>query len=38
VPAGTPFRPARRAAAIRDLIAAGGESFSFEFMPPKTDA
>ncbi|HEX9034266.1 MAG TPA: methylenetetrahydrofolate reductase [NAD(P)H] [Streptosporangiaceae bacterium] len=23
---------------IRDLIAAGGRSFSFEFMPPKTDA
>jgi methylenetetrahydrofolate reductase (NADPH) len=28
----------RHAAVIRDLIAAGGESFSFEFMPPKTDA
>ena len=26
-----------RAAAIRDLLAAGGESFSFEFMPPKTE-
>jgi methylenetetrahydrofolate reductase (NADPH) len=26
----------RRAAAIRDLLAAGGESFSFEFMPPRT--
>jgi methylenetetrahydrofolate reductase (NADPH) len=25
-----------RAPAIRDLLAAGGESFSFEFMPPKT--
>jgi methylenetetrahydrofolate reductase (NADPH) len=24
------------APAIRDLLAAGGESFSFEFMPPKT--
>src|ERR1022692_374929 len=23
---------------IRDLLAAGGRSFSFEFMPPKTDA
>jgi methylenetetrahydrofolate reductase (NADPH) len=29
--------PIRHAAAIRDLIAAGGESYSFEFMPPKTD-
>jgi methylenetetrahydrofolate reductase (NADPH) len=27
----------RRAPAIRDLLAAGGESFSFEFMPPKTE-
>jgi methylenetetrahydrofolate reductase (NADPH) len=26
-----------RAPAIRDLLAAGGESFSFEFMPPKTE-
>lgn len=26
----------RRAPAIRDLLAAGGQSFSFEFMPPKT--
>src|SRR5712692_9953345 len=25
-----------RAPAIRDLLASGGESFSFEFMPPKT--
>ena len=33
-----PARLVRHAAAIRDLIAAGGESFSFEFMPPKTDA
>jgi len=31
-----PPDPARRAPAIRDLLAAGGESFSFEFMPPKT--
>ena len=36
-PSGAASRPARHAAAIRDLIAAGGESFSFEFMPPKTD-
>ena len=26
-----------RAPAIRDLLAAGRESFSFEFMPPKTE-
>src|SRR5919202_3919515 len=26
-----------RAATIRDLIAGGGRSFSFEFFPPKTD-
>jgi methylenetetrahydrofolate reductase (NADPH) len=26
------------APAIRDLLAAGGRSFSFEFMPPKTEA
>jgi methylenetetrahydrofolate reductase (NADPH) len=37
-PAAAPARRVRHAAAIRDLIAAGGESFSFEFMPPKTDA
>src|SRR6201996_1924430 len=37
-PAGVPKGPIRHAAAIRDLIAAGGESYSFEFMPPKTDA
>jgi methylenetetrahydrofolate reductase (NADPH) len=30
------YRP-QRAPAIRDLLAAGGQSFSFEFMPPKTD-
>src|ERR1700761_5764937 len=36
--AGAPKGPIPRAAAIRDLIAAGGESYSFEFMPPKTDA
>jgi methylenetetrahydrofolate reductase (NADPH) len=27
----------QRAPAIRDLLAAGGQSFSFEFMPPKTE-
>ena len=27
-----------RAPAIRDLLAAGDRSFSFEFMPPKTAA
>src|SRR5258708_10430986 len=26
------------APAIRDLLAGGAESFSFEFMPPKTEA
>jgi methylenetetrahydrofolate reductase (NADH) len=30
----TPYQ----APSIRDLLAAGGESFSFEFMAPKTDA
>ena len=29
--------PLHRAPAIRDLLAAGRESFSFEFMPPKTE-
>src|SRR5215510_1568870 len=28
----------RRAPLIRDLLTSGGRSFSFEFMPPKTDA
>src|SRR5579859_3672511 len=28
----------RQAALIRDLLAVGGRSFSFEFMAPKTDA
>jgi methylenetetrahydrofolate reductase (NADPH) len=28
----------QQAPLIRDLLAAGGRSFSFEFMPPKTDA
>jgi methylenetetrahydrofolate reductase (NADPH) len=31
-----PFGVGNRAPAIRDLLAVGGESFSFEFMPPKT--
>jgi len=31
-------RQLRRAPAIRDLLAQGRESFSFEFMPPKTEA
>ncbi|HEY5987249.1 MAG TPA: methylenetetrahydrofolate reductase [NAD(P)H] [Streptosporangiaceae bacterium] len=30
------FGVGNRAPAIRDLLARGGESFSFEFMPPKT--
>ncbi len=30
--------PAKPGLAIRDLLAAGGQSFSFEFMPPKTAA
>src|SRR5262245_46492208 len=28
----------RRAPLIRDLLTSGGRSFSFEFMPPKSDA
>src|SRR5258707_12527729 len=32
-----PWLP-KQAPLIRDLLAAGGKSFSFEFMPPKTDA
>jgi methylenetetrahydrofolate reductase (NADH) len=32
-----PSGPLRRAPAIRDLLADGRESFSFEFMPPKTE-
>ncbi|HLQ55170.1 MAG TPA: methylenetetrahydrofolate reductase [NAD(P)H] [Streptosporangiaceae bacterium] len=32
-----PSRP-QKAPAIRDLLAAGERSFSFEFMPPKTEA
>ena len=31
-------RQLRAAPAIRDLLASGAESFSFEFMPPKTEA
>jgi methylenetetrahydrofolate reductase (NADPH) len=30
--------PVHSAAAIRDLLADGRQSFSFEFMPPKTEA
>jgi methylenetetrahydrofolate reductase (NADPH) len=30
--------PLHHAPAIRDLLAAGHESFSFEFMPPRTEA
>jgi methylenetetrahydrofolate reductase (NADPH) len=32
-----PFGPSHRAPAIRDLLAANRRSFSFEFMPPKTE-
>jgi methylenetetrahydrofolate reductase (NADPH) len=32
-----PPRQLRAAPAIRDLLASGKESFSFEFMPPKTE-
>ncbi len=28
---------ARRVPTVRELLAAGGRSFSFEFFPPKTD-
>ena len=28
----------QQAPLIRDLLASGGRSFSFEFMAPKTDA
>ncbi|HEY7361434.1 MAG TPA: methylenetetrahydrofolate reductase, partial [Streptosporangiaceae bacterium] len=31
-------RAMNRAPLIRDLLAEGRESFSFEFMPPKTEA
>ena len=31
--AGPPHSPL-----IRDLLASGGQAFSFEFMPPKTEA
>ena len=31
-----PPGPLHRAPAIRDLLARGGQSFSFEFMPPKS--
>src|SRR5580704_17741310 len=33
-----PPGPLYRAPAIRDLLAQGRQSFSFEFMPPKTEA
>jgi methylenetetrahydrofolate reductase (NADPH) len=33
-----PFGPHHHAPAIRDLLAASEQSFSFEFMPPKTEA
>src|SRR5690348_17537732 len=32
-----PLRPEHRAPAVRDLLAGSGRSFSFEFMPPKTE-
>src|SRR2546425_7434383 len=32
-----PFGPGYQAPAIRDLLAGSGRSFSFEFMPPKTE-
>src|SRR5579859_7922346 len=32
-----PLGPSHRAPAIRDLLAANRRSFSFEFMPPKTE-
>jgi methylenetetrahydrofolate reductase (NADPH) len=32
-----PRRQLRAAPAIKDLLASGDESFSFEFMPPKTE-
>src|SRR5690349_12131649 len=31
------MRPEHQAPAIRDLLAGRGRSFSFEFMPPKTE-
>ncbi len=33
-----PLGPGHRAPAIRELLGAGGRSFSFEFMPPKSEA
>src|SRR5262249_18356159 len=34
---GMPIGPEHQAPAIRDLLAGSGRSFSFEFMPPKTE-
>ena len=38
VPLALATMPVGAAPAIRDLLAAGRQSFSFEFMPPKTEA
>jgi methylenetetrahydrofolate reductase (NADH) len=34
---GTPSTMPGGATTIRDLLAGGGRSYSFEFFPPKTD-
>src|SRR5580693_3642166 len=36
--AGVSSKRAASAPLIRDLLASGGQAFSFEFMPPKTEA
>ena len=36
--AGASLKRAASAPLIRDLLASGGQAFSFEFMPPKTEA
>src|SRR5208282_2928860 len=36
--AGAPPKRAASSPLIRDLLASGGQAFSFEFMPPKTEA